>query len=552
MINSLPDYPFAHWTLDKVLSGRIAQTPDRPFVHFEGEAARSFAEMHAMALGFAAKLRAAGIGRHDRVALFAGNSAEHIALWFAINLLGAVDAPINPALRGRTLEHAIDLVEPKLLVAEAELLPVLARDGLDLGRLKSVLWFGTPHSSLPALTGITLAHLDWTGASAALAMESLPALAPSDTASILFTSGTTGPSKGVMVTHAQAFLTARQTVDGLWVGVDDVYYCAHPLFHMSPRFCVVYAALLTGAAICFDRRFAAEQWIDRIRATGATITIGHGPLIEMIYQQPERPDDAQTKLTRLGTSPFPRHIAQDFERRFDLKGIETWGMTEINIPCWHPPAEPLRVGSAGKIRHEWYDFQVIDSESDLPLPPGEVGEFAIRPKLPWIVTPGYFRNAEATAKAQRNFWFHTGDSGYVDADGWVYFVDRLGDRIRRRAENISSYDIEVAANAHPAVLESAAVGVPSGFSSDDDVKLCVVLRPGATVAPAELLSHLASELPHHMVPRYIEHLDELPRTPTQKVRKADLRASGVTLSTWDRKENNVALRTLITDAGAQD
>jgi crotonobetaine/carnitine-CoA ligase len=551
MTSSFLDYPFAQWALDKVLSRRIALTPDRPFVQFEGEAARSFADVYAMALRFAARLRMEGVGRNDRVALFAGNSVEHIALWFAINLLGAIDAPINPALRGRTLEHAINLVEPKLLIAEAELLPVIARDGLDLGCLNSVLWFGPLSDSLPDLAGITLVRLDKSTPIDLLSADDFPALASSDTASILFTSGTTGPSKGVMVTHAQAFLTARQTVEGLWVDADDVYYCAHPLFHMSPRFCVVYAALLTGATICFDRKFAAERWIDRIRESGATVTIGHGPLIEMIHQQPERPDDAQTKLTRLGTSPFPRHIAQDFERRFGLKGVETWGMTEINIPCWHPPDEPLRVGSAGKIRQEWYDFQVIDSESDLPLPPGEVGEFAIRPKLPWIVTPGYFRNAEATAKAQRNFWFHTGDSGYVDADGWVYFVDRLGDRIRRRAENISSYDIEIAANSYPAVFESAAVGVPSGFSSDDDVKLCVVLRPGETITPAELLSYLARELPHHMVPRYIECLGELPRTPTQKVRKAELRASGVTSSTWDRKQNNVALRDLVSGGSAK-
>jgi len=550
MTSSLLNTPFPRWSLDKVLCERIALTPDRTFVQFEGDPAHSFADMYEMALRYAARLKHEGVGRNDRVAMFAGNSAEHIALWFAINLLGAIDAPINPALRGRTLEHAVNLVEPKLLVAEAELLPVLARDGLDLGRLNTVLWFGPLSERLPELAGVTLAHLDSSSSTELLSADSLPSLAPSDTASILFTSGTTGPSKGVMVTHAQAFLTARQTVEGLWVGADDVYYCAHPLFHMSPRFCVVYATLLTGAAICFDRKFAADRWIDRIRECGATITIGHGPLIEMIYQQPERSDDAQTKLTRLGTSPFPRHIALDFERRFGLKGIETWGMTEINIPCWHPPGEPLRVGSAGKIRQEWYDFQVIDSESDLPLPTGEVGEFVIRPKLPWIVTPGYFRNAEATVKTQRNFWFHTGDSGYVDADGWVYFVDRLGDRIRRRAENISSYDIEVAANAHPAVLESAAVGVPSGYSSDDDVKLCVVMQSGAAIAPAELLSYLAGELPHHMVPRYIEYLDELPRTPTQKVRKAELRTSGVTTSTWDRKENSVALRTLIADGAA--
>jgi crotonobetaine/carnitine-CoA ligase len=165
--------------------------------------------------------------------------------------------------------------------------------------------------------------------------------------------------------------------------------------------------------------------------------------------------------------------------------------------------------------------------------------------LPWILSPGYFRNPDATLAAWRNLWFHTGDSGYIDADGWVYFVDRLGDRIRRRAESVSSYDIEIAANRYPAILESAAIGVPSEFASDDDVKLCVVLRSGFTFDERAFLSFLAKTLPYYMLPRYIERLETLPRTPTQKVGKSQLRSAGITARTWDRKQHDVDIRTLV-------
>lgn len=536
-----PPFDPAQWSLDRVLEWRVRLTPDAPFLVVGDEAPIGFAAHAARVAGLARTLRDAGLNRGDRIALLAGNSTDHIAVWFAANLLGAADAPINPSFSGRTLEQALALVDARMIVADASLLHVLARCSLQSLNLQRVFWVGTDPETVPDFGPIICERLVETVGGDDIAAS----LSPGDIASILSTSGTTGPSKGVMVTHAQAYLTALQTVEGLWVESSDVYYCAHPLFHMSPRFCAIYAALLTGATVHLDARFIASRWIDRIRQTGATVTIGHGPLLEMIHAEPERADDADTKLTRIGTSPFPKHIAHDFERRFGVKGIETWGMTEINIPCWHPKDEPLRPGSCGKIREEWYEFQVVDPQTDAEVPFGTVGEFVVRPKLPWIVSPGYFCNAEATLRAWRNLWFHTGDSGYRDAEGWVWFVDRLGDRIRRRAENISSYDIEAVANAHPSVQESAAIGVPSEFASDDDIKLCVLCRAGAVHDPFDLLAHLARELPHHMVPRYIEYFGEMPRTATQKIRKSALRATGLTDTTWDRKAAGVDLRALV-------
>jgi len=209
----------------------------------------------------------------------------------------------------------------------------------------------------------------------------------------------------------------------------------------------------------------------------------------------------------------------------------------------------LRVGSCGKNRSDWFDVRIVDPETDETRGIGEVGEIVVRPLAPWTIMQGYLGMPEQTVEAWRNFWFHSGDSGYIDAEGYAYFVDRMKDRIRRRAENISSYDIESASAAHPQVLEAAAVGVPSEFEGDDDIKLCAVLRPGEQLPPQELLAYLAQQLPHHMVPRYIEFLDALPRTPTNKVKKNELRSRGVGPPAWDRRAAGISLKNLAGRAG---
>lgn len=535
------DFQQVDWSLDRVLEWRARLSAEAPFLSFQGGLPLTFGQAWSDALDLAFFLDEVGVRKGCTVATLGANSQQAILVWFAINLLGAADAPINPAFIGQPLTHAVSLVEAEIVVVDAAQLPNLQAVCGETARVKLIVAYGAGEALPDRIGNIPLRRLV---VGPRPAGWKAPGAAWSELCSILFTSGTTGPSKGAMITHAQAFLTARHAVEGLRVTDADRFYCAHPLFHMSPRFCVVYAALLTGAQVSFDEKFAASHWIDRIRQTGATVTIGHGPLLEMIHAEPERPDDAQTRLTRIGTSPFPKHIAADFERRFGLKGIETWGMTEVNIPCWHPFDEPLRPGSCGKVLDEWYEFRVVHPETDQPLAPGAVGEFVVRPRFAWTLSPGYYGNPQATVRAWRNLWFHTGDSGYIDEDGWVYFVDRLGDRIRRRAENISSYDIEVAAKSHPAVLECAAVGVPSEFVSDDDVKLCVVLREGAELTPEALTAFLARRLPPHMVPRYIEELAALPRTPTQKVMKSRLRATGAGNGTWDRHAAGLRLRDL--------
>lgn len=539
------DLPFEKWTLGDALAQRVQQSGDAPFIRMVGGEALGFRQLQTQVLGLAEALQREGVGAGDRVVVMGGNCLTTLRCWFALNLLGAIDVTINTAYRGRPLEHAINTAQARLMLVGTRHIGILAESEREVPLLERVLHFhDEPDAPAPQADGSRFARV---------ALAQLPAPAPpsagwqapgaraQDLASIIFTSGTSGPAKGVMLPHAQTYLVSLESAQQLQVHEDDIYYVFHPLFHMSPRYVAIYAALIAGAQVCMDRGFSAADWLPRIRACGATVSIGHGPMLEMIHATPERDDDADNPLRRLATSPFPWHIAADFERRFAVRGLEVWGMTEVNIPLWNSLDEPLRPGCGRPISHE-YELELVDPGTDLPVPAGTAGEIVVRGRRPWTLMQGYFGMPEATQKAWRNLWFHTGDLAWKDADGYYHFVDRLGDRIRRRAENISSYEIEVAAMQHPSVIECAAVGVASEFASDDDVLLVVV--PGAGFDADVLLAHLARALPHFMVPRYIDTIDELPRTPTNKVRKAALRQRGIQPATWDRKARGVDLRAL--------
>jgi crotonobetaine/carnitine-CoA ligase len=345
------------------------------------------------------------------------------------------------------------------------------------------------------------------------------------------------------MTHAQTYAIAQEIVDGLRVTGQDIFYCFHPMFHMT-RFGSVYTALLAGCPVVLDRRFDPAAFLDRARRYGATATIGHGPMLEAIYRQPERPDDADNPLRTILTAPLPARIAADFERRFGVRAIDTWGMTEVTCVTMRPYQAPLRPGSCGRPRDDLLEVRIVDPETDEVLPAGQVGEITVRPREPWVVMQGYLGMPGLTVAAWRNFRFHSGDFGYLTEDGYLYFAERSADRIRRRAENVSAYDIESAAVSHPRVQDCAAVGVASQFESDDDIKLCVVPAAGPPPDEADLIRHLVQALPHYMVPRYIEVLPELPRTPTGKIQRQVLRASGTGPGVWDRAAAGLSVRAL--------
>jgi crotonobetaine/carnitine-CoA ligase len=533
------------WTLPQVLCRQAEMLPERPFLHMIGEGKATRREAYDAALRIAAGLQSLGVTPGQAVAVMSPTSLPAVYAWLGINLAGAVEVNVNGAYKGLTLEHALNTIAAGTIFIEHRHLADLAAVEDHLPHLRRAIYFrlaDAPDTVPPAFQQIELIPYEQVAGHAPITV--MPEVGRTDIASMIYTSGTSGPAKAVRMPHGQIYFLALRTVEKLRIGPDDVFYCFHPLFHMAGKFMGILAMLMVGGSIVLDRAFKPDTWVSRIREHGATVGLAHGPMLEMIFAQRERPDDADHALKRMIMVPFPRAIAAAFERRFGLRGIECWGMTEINAVCWSSLDEPLRPGSCGKVDADWYEFRVVDPDTDEELPVGQIGEFAVRPKVPWIIMQGYHGMPDKTVQAWRNLWFHTGDSGYADRDGYVYFVDRLGDRIRRRAENISSYDIEVAALSHPAVAECAAVGVPSEFDADDDIMLCVVRARDAVLEAHDLLTHLAPLLPYYMVPRYITFIDALPRTPTNKVQKAKLRKMPRGADIWDRKAANISLRDL--------
>ena len=527
--------------LPEVLRTRAEISRDTTFFEMVDGPSVSYGEAYARAVAVANGLVALGVQRGACVVIMAENSVESIATWLGIHLAAGVEVAVNTAYRGQSLVHALENTRAEIMFIEERLLDRLAAVGDQLTHLATVVVYPDASGAAthrPALPNVALR--DYAAVLGDAATPPERPVADGDLAAVVYTSGTTGPAKGVMMPHGQVSLFAKLGVEGARMTADDVHYCFVPLYHVAGKYMAIYGSMMTGGTVVLDTKFSAADWLPRVRAYNATMSHVHGPLVEMIYKQPATPHDRDNPVTRIVASPFPAKIAAAFEQRFALRGIETWGMTEVTVPVWQPFDKPLRVGCCGRVRDDYFDFRILDPVTDAELPPGEAGEFVLRPRRPWTIMQGYLHMPDATLAAWRNLWFHTGDHGYIDADGYVYFVDRGKERIRRRAENISSYDIEAAALSHPSVRECAVIGVASEFEGDDDVKLFVIPAAGADLPPEQLLAYLVGQLPHFMVPRYIAFVDQFSRTPTGKIQKAALRTAGA--DTWDRKAAGVALR----------
>jgi crotonobetaine/carnitine-CoA ligase len=356
----------------------------------------------------------------------------------------------------------------------------------------------------------------------------LPALTGGDISCILYTSGTTGPSKGVVLPHSANVHIARSAIAFMDWGPQDTMYTAFPLFHVNAKFTSVLAAMISGARLVIDERFSASRFWDRMREEGVTGFNAMGSMMAMIFNQPERADDRDHPVNRTYCAATPAAVWRPFEERFGVRVLEHYGMTEIGIATYNREG---RVGSCGRPA-PWFDVRLADDE-DRDAAPGEGGELQVRPRLPGIVLQEYWQRPDATAEALRNLWFHTGDRMRADEDGYLYFVDRTKDCIRRRGENISSWELETVVAGFEDVLEAAAYGVPSELG-EDEVMVAVVLRPGATLDVDALYAFCEERVARFAVPRYVRVVDELPKTPSQRVQKFALREAGVTGDTYDR------------------
>jgi crotonobetaine/carnitine-CoA ligase len=503
-------------------------------------------ETYERFIGAAAKFANAlcdiGIKTQDTVVIFCPSGLPHLHAWMGCALLGATEVPVNTLLRGEPLQHILQMAQPTVAVVSGELVPRLLEANAAVGCLRSVIVVGhLDHAANTIEPGISVINYEQVLAAGSNKIPGAQ-VTPATIGSVMFTSGTTGPAKGVMMPNGQLCMTALQVMDAVRMRDTDIFYCAHPLNHIAGKYIGVLATFLAGGQIVLDDRFEATSWLGRIRDCGATISIAHGPMIEMIARLPPTPSDRDHRMRRLMCCPMPKHLAAGFQQRFDLQSIEMWGMTEIGCPSWTSLDRPYVPGSCGRPLRNYYDLRIVNPDTDEEMLPNFTGEIVVRPLYPSTIMQGYLGMYQETVHSWRNLWFHTGDAGYLDEDGNMFFVDRLKERIRRRAENISAYDIENAALSFPQIREAAAVGVPSEFEGDDDIKLCIVCE--GVIDPVDLLTFLAARLPPFMLPRYIERSDALPRTPTNKVKKRELSAAGVGATTWDRNRQSVRLRDL--------
>ena len=537
--------PWREWTLIHLLRRQAAAQRDRPFVRFEDGQAFTFRQLDAWTDALAGSLAALGVRAGDRVLGLVGNRAESIGMLFATVKLGAVWVPVNTGLRGAFLEHQLHNAEPCVVVLEDRLAANLRDVVAGPVAPEALVIVGDPVTPTPACLA-TARRLMFPELRALRAPADLELVTPSpgDVTMIMYTSGTTGPSKGVLIPHGHCYLAGLGLAEATALTAADRYFVCMPLFHANALLMQFVGSLIAGAQVVVTERFRATSWLEEVRAAEATITNGLGVIPEFIFRQPPTDRDRDHRLRLMMAVPIAPEWGADFEKRFGVPFMQGFGMTECNIVAYTRPGDDLVPGCAGYPLADWFEVGIADPHTDAPLPSGQTGEIVVRPKLPGCVMAGYFRMPEKTVEAWRNLWFHTGDAGRFDDLGRLHYVDRIKDCIRRRGENISSFEIEQVLNAHPAVAESAVVGIKvAGAGGEDEVKAYVVPAAGAPVDPVALLDWCAPRMPHFAVPRFVEVVTgELAKTPTGKLQKTPLREAGITAATWDRESVGYVVR----------
>ena len=506
-----------------------SERPDQVYAIFDGGTRLTFAELRTRTRAVAEGLSRLGVQPGQHVLAWAPNTPDMLITFYAINYLGAVFVPINTAYRGGLLEHVLDNCDASLGVIHADLLPRLK--GLDLARLRHVVVCGgsAAASVLPATPFGELLSC------AGNPPEPEQPIEPWHTQSIIYTSGTTGPSKGVLSSYLHMYTNPGPESWPCITG-EDRFLVNMPMFHIG-GLGLSFAMLARGGSIVFPERFSTEGFWPLVREHDVTAVFLLGVMATFLLKAPPGDDDRRHRVTKCFIVPLSEG-ASEFHRRFGADVYTIFNMTEISSPIVSAP-NPEAPGTCGRVR-PGVEVRLVDA-NDCEVADGSVGEMIVRTDRPWAMNHGYYKAPEATANAWRNGWFHTGDAFRRDAHGNYFFVDRMKDAIRRRGENISSFEVEVEILRHPDVRECAAVSVPSELG-EDEVLAVIAPAPGRTIDPAALLEFLRERLAYFMIPRYVRILAELPKTPSSKVLKAELRAAGITADTWDRERAGIVIR----------
>lgn len=512
-----------------VVADRALRTPEKTLLREVSGRSLTCAAFQESVLTWAAALQRLGIGAGDRAAVMLSDPIDSLACWLGLAWLRAVETPINLQFHGRMLAYVINDAGAGFIVAAERFLPLIAGVAPELKAVRTVVVpdLSTAAPALPI--AVVPGENFFRGVTPA---GGLAPPARHDVATMIYTSGTTGPSKGVL--FPWGLLSDMCDVVACHFREDEVTYDPFPMFHTSGK-SMAQITITAGGSVVLREHFSTEAFWEDVRRWGCTFTALMPAMAEWLLARPPQPDDGTSSLRRVSMVPIIPRV-EEFKARFRVQVQTNYGLTEGGLPigtAHFTPDVAKNLRSCGRIGPA-YEARIVDAH-DYDVAEGEVGELVLRSTRPWGLMCGYFGRPEATAAAWRNGWLHTGDAFSRDAEGNFYFLDRMKDALRRRGENVSLFEIEALVNEHPDVQQSAAIGVPSELG-EDDIKICVVARPGVAPAPSALLEEFATRMPRFMVPRYLECLDELPRTEaTLRVQKAKLREQWRTDRTWDRQ-----------------
>lgn len=523
-------------TVVEMLARSVAANPDKVAVWF-GDAPVTYRQLLERSTSTAAKLIELGVGPGDAIAVLMQNAAEHIYCLFGAAMINAVESSINTAYVGDFLNGLLQRINARVLLVDDDLLPNVVAVLNDLPELRTLLV--RQRSTSPAGEVVIPERVQVLDIASLVSVKNP---APHKTydprwdlpSSIQYTSGTTGPSKAALFSQNYVVHLAREYSAWWYRDQDDVFYTGLPLFHGMAKLLGVLGAIYRGVTCVLDERFSVSQFWQRVADHHATATCSPEAVLNMLWNQPVADLEAHNTLHTIVAAPIPAQLHRQMEQRWGIRFVSQYSLSEVSPLVDGGTVRPLEPGTAGLARSEFYDVRIFN-ELDEEMPVGEVGEVVVRPLRPKIMFDGYCGDPEATLQAWRNLWFHTGDLGSFDDAGVFRFFDRKKDYIRRRAENISSFEVQRAVLKHRAVADVAAVGVASEMG-EQEVKVCVVTADGQSPTPEELLEHCARNMPYYAVPRYIEFLDELPTTPSGKVSKHPLRENNREgIPTWDRE-----------------
>jgi carnitine-CoA ligase len=525
----LPDADDA--VLPRIIRRRAAERPDDLFAVFLDGEVWTNGDLARRVWRRANGLLDLGVERGDYVAVWLPTGKAALESWFAINAVGARFTPLNPAYKGRILQHALNLAQSRILIAHVELLAEL--EGLTLPHLERVIAVG---ASKDDLVDSDVVHWDDCASTDDACPPTVDQLEVWDEIALIFTSGTTGPSKGVRCSYLHHYTYAENNFPPE-IGDKDRFFLYNPLFHAGGT-SIVYGALQRNASLGVAPRYSTDTFWDDAKKLGVTAGYIFAAMANFLRNKPASTHDRDNPIRYALLAPMIAD-SKSFAKRFGMDVYTVYGSTEVPAVV-RSGLNPDDFRASGKlVDPDNFEARIVD-QFDREVPVGSVGELIVRHSRPWSLNSGYKDMPEATVEAWRNGWYHTGDAFRRDDEDNYYFVDRIKDAIRRRGENVSSLEVEEELNEHPAVHESACVAVPSEHG-EDEIAAYVVLGEGMSVKFPELVVHLQQRLPHFMVPRYFEFVSEIPRSASSKIQKHKLRRLAITAATWDREAAGITV-----------